>query len=551
MRSQLIYCGVGAAHRRAVYKMTGYTDEDIEGRPHIGIVSAWSETAPGHAHMRQIAESVKAGVWAAGGTPFEFSVFATCGNAAIGFEEIRYELPIRDVLAASVEIMSKVHGFDGLVLLSSCDNIIPGQLLGALRLDIPSIVVTGGPMFPGKLHGKPVVMMDLDEAVSGRQTDHEIREMEDAVCMGAGACPLLGTANTMQILTEAMGMCLPGSATVPAVSSQRLWVAKRSGRQIVELVEQNVRPSDIATEEALRNAIITDIAIGGSTNAVLHILSYSQELGMSLDLELFDELSRKIPCICRVIPNGPYTVVDLHDAGGTPAILKRLSRFLNLDCLTVSCKTIGEIIKDVDLLETDVIATLERPVHKEGGLAVLRGNLAPQGAIIRTSAIKGQGLRFRGPARVFDSDAEAAESLHRNAVRAGEVVVVRYQGPKGAPGMIEVMQSTDALIGLGLDTSISLITDGRFSGFNRGAIIGHVSPEAMDGGPIAIVQEGDIIDINIPSRLLRLELSDGVIQERLRAWKSPEPKVKRGYLTTYAQLAEPAEKGAAIKTRLG
>lgn len=497
-------------------------------------------------------------MWRAGGTPFEFGTFATCGGIAVGpmgSENIKYELPIRDVLAASIEIMAKVHLFDGLVLLSSCDNIIPGELMAAARLNIPSILVTGGPMLPGKYKGKNVTMPELDEAVlgtfpKGKISERELFEIENVVCPSPGACPVLGTANTMQIITEALGMCLPNSATAPATSARRLRIAKESGRRIVEMVKENLKPSDIMTEKAFENAIRVDLAIGGSTNVVLHLPAIASELDLNVSLEAFDELSRKTPCICAVIPNGPYTVVDLDEAGGVPAIMKELSTMLNLDVLTVNGKTLGENIKGAEILNKNVIKPIESPVFKEGGLAVLRGNLAPNGAITRQSAIKESMLSIEGPARVFNSDEASYKAITSNKVRKGDIIVIRYEGPKGAPGMREVMLSTEALVGAGLDEHVALITDGRFSGFSRGPIIGHVSPEAMVGGPIAIVEDDDIIEIDVPRRRLNIKLSDKEIQRRLKNWKAPEAKVKRGFLTVYARLSEPAEKGAAIPTTL-
>ena len=556
-KSKQLFKGIEGTMRRAIYKSMGFTDKDLQS-PLIGVVNTWNEASPGHFHLRQVAEAAKAGVWQAGGTPFEFGTFATCGAVAVGSlraENLKYELPIRDVLAASIEIMAKVHLFDGLVLLSSCDNIIPGELMAAARLNIPSILVTGGPMLPGKHKGKSVTMPELDEAVlgtfpTGKITEQWLSELENVVCPGPGACPVLGTANTMQIITEALGMALPNSATAPAVSARRLRVAKESGRQIVKMVKEDLKPADVMTEKAFENAIRVDLAIGGSTNVVLHLPAIASELGLNVSLDAFDELSRKTPCICAVIPNGPYNVVDLDEAGGVTAILKELSNMLNLDVLTVNGKTLGENIKDAEILNKDVIRPIENPVFREGGLAVLRGNLAPNGAITRQSAIKENMLKIEGPAKVFNSDEESYDAILRNKIQRGDIIVIRYEGPKGAPGMKEVMLSTEAIPGMGLDSHVALITDGRFSGFSRGPIIGHVSPEAMLGGPIAIVENGDVIEIDIPQRKLNVKLSDDELKSRLGKWKMPEPKVKKGFLTVYARLTEPPEKGAAISTKL-
>ena len=551
--SNQYFKGAESSHRRVIYKAMGYTDEDL-ARPLIGVANAWSEASPGHAHLREIAKQVKSGIWQNGGTPFEFGTFATCGNIAIGTENLKYELVIRDVLAASIEIMAKVHLFDGLVLLSSCDNIIPGQIMAAERLNIPSILVTGGPMYPGRYKGEVVVTPDINEAVAAlgtkKVTEEDILAREDYVCPGPGACPVLGTANTMQILSEAIGMSLSGSSTAPAQSSERLRIAKRSGRRIVDLVQEKIKPSDIIGENSLRNAAMVDIAIGGSTNAILHILTFANELAIGFDLEIFDQYSRKIPCICNVKPNGEYTVVDLHFAGGVPAIMRELKSFLHLDCLTVDGKTLKENLSNFkEKVDRKVIYSVNQPLNREGGLAILKGNLAPNGSIVRTTAVPKNMLRFRGPARVFDGDREAYEALRENRIHKGEIIVVRYEGPKGAPGMKEVMLACDALVALDLDKSVALITDGRFSGFNRGPIIGHISPEAMKGGPIALLKDGDIIDINIPERKLNVDLTVKEMERRYHNWSSPEPKVSSGILKIYAKLADPPEKGAAINTR--
>ena len=551
--SNQYFKGAESSHRRVIYKAMGYTDEDL-ARPLIGVANAWSEASPGHAHLREIAKQVKSGIWQNGGTPFEFGTFATCGNIAIGTENLKYELVIRDVLAASIEIMAKVHLFDGLVLLSSCDNIIPGQIMAAERLNIPSILVTGGPMYPGRYKGEVVVTPDINEAVAAlgtkKVTEEDILARENYVCPGPGACPVLGTANTMQILSEAIGMSLSGSSTAPAQSSERLRIAKRSGRRIVDLVQEKIKPSDIIGENSLRNAAMVDIAIGGSTNAILHILTFANELAIGFDLEIFDQYSRKIPCICNVKPNGEYTVVDLHSAGGVPAIMRELKSFLHLDCLTVDGKTLKENLSNFkEKVDRKVIYSVNQPLNKEGGLAILKGNLAPNGSIVRTTAVPKNMLRFRGPAKVFDGDREAYEALRENRIHKGEIIVVRYEGVKGAPGMKEVMLACDALVALDLDKSVALITDGRFSGFNRGPIIGHISPEAMEGGPIALLKDGDTIDIDIPERKLNVDLTMKEMERRYHNWSSPEPKVSSGILKIYAKLADPPEKGAAINTR--
>lgn len=546
-----LFVGPQAAHRRQIYKGAGYTHEDF-GKPLIGVANSWTEASPAHMHLRQLAEAVKAGIWQAGGVPFEFGLFATCGNIAIGTENMKYELAIRDVLAASVEIMSMVHLFDGLVLLASCDNIIPGHLMGAIRVDLPSIMVTGGPMQAGKWREGTVLAPDVNEAVFGalplkRISEQDLREMEECSCPGPGACPVMGTANTMQILTEAMGMALSGSATIPAISADRLKVARLSGQRIVELVKEDIRPSRILDERALKNAIVVNAAIGGSTNAPLHIMSIGRELGIQIELDLFDEISSKTPLLASVIPNGPHTVVDFYEAGGVPALLKELGDLIDASALTVDGKTVGENIRLIRGSRGPAISSRDHPVQAEGGLAVLKGNIAPRGAIVRTSAIKKEMLVHRGPAKTFNSDQEAWQAIIEGRIQPGDVIVVRYEGPKGAPGMKEVMLSTDALYRIGLEGSVGLITDGRFSGFNRGPIVGHVSPEAMEGGVIAVIQDGDMIEINIPARRLQVELPEEEIRQRLANWRAPEPKTKSGFLALYAQMALPADQGAAMQ----
>lgn len=555
-KGKKLFEGIEGARRRAIYKANGYTNEDLL-RPHIGVVNTYNEAAPGHSHMRQIAEAVKSGVWQAGGTPFEFGTISTCGSPCVGAENkaLRYELVIRDIICGSIEIVAMEHMFDGLLLLSSCDSIIPAELMAAARLDIPSVVVTGGPMLPGRYQGKNIVMSQLDEASLGglqakKFSEQEILEMEEAACPGPGACSLMGTANTMQILTEALGMSLSGSATIPAVSSQRLMAARRSGRQIVKLVEDNLTPSRIMTRQALLNAIIVDLAIGGSTNALLHLLTFARELEIELALDDFDRLSRKVPCICSVIPNGPHTVVDFHEAGGAPAVMNELKELLHLDCLTVNGTTLGDNLIGKKSLNPKVISTVKHPFYETGGLAVLKGNLAPRGAIARPTSFKKEMLKHTGPAKVFDSDEDALKAIYDRNVQKGDVIVIRYEGPIGAPGMREMMLSTDALVGMGLDREIALITDGRFSGFTQGTAIGHIAPEAMVGGPIAVVQDGDVIEIDILNRSLTIRLTDDEIKERLKRWKAPEPKVKKGVLTIYSRLVGQADHGATIDTKI-
>lgn len=546
-----LFVGPEAAHRRQIYKGAGYMDDDF-GRPHIGVANAYSEASPAHRHLRELAECVKAGIWQAGGIPFEFGVFATCGNIAIGTENLKYELALRDALAASIETMSKVHLFDGLVLLASCDSIIPGQLMGAARVNLPSLMVTGGPMLAGEWREGTVLSPDVNEAVFGALplgmiTEEDLLEMENQACPSTGSCPVMGTANTMQILTEAMGMALFGSATIPPVLADKRRAARQSGRRIVQLVERGIRPSDILDERALRNAIAVNAAIGGSTNAPLHIMSIGRELGIEIALDLFDEISRRTPLLVSVVPNGPHTMIDFYKAGGVPALLKELRELVDSSALTVDGVTVGDNLKDVSGSCGEAISSIDHPVQAQGGLAVLKGNIAPRGAIARTSAIKPEMLVHRGPAKTFSSDEEAWKAIVEGNIQPGDVIVVRYEGPKGAPGMMEVMRATDALYRVGLEGSVGLITDGRFSGFNRGPIVGHVSPEAMEGGVIAIIEDGDTIEMDIPGRKLNVELSEEEITHRLENWRPPQPKTKTGFLALYAQLTLPAEQGAAMQ----
>ena len=538
------------AHRRTIYKGVGYSDEDLRKRPHIGIVNPVTDLSPAHTHLKRLADWVKAGIWQAGGVPFEFGTFATCGNIPIGTEFLKYELVIRDIMAASIEIVGKEHLFDGLVMLSSCDSLIPGQLMAAARLDIPSILISGGPMMPGLWKEREISTADVNEAVLNLNfPENELREMEDNACPGFGACSVMGTANTMQILSEAMGMSLSGSATIPANSSLRCSFAKKAGNQIVKLIEEKIKSSNIITRKSLENAIKLCLAIGGSTNAVLHIISIGKELDIEIGLDIFDKLSREIPSLVSVVPNGKHTIIDLYNAGGVPAIISELKNYLDLNCMTVNGTSLGRCIEGVKVKNRKVIRSCEDPLHQEGGIVVLKGNLAPNGCITRQTAIKPEMLVFKGKARIFNSDQKGLKAIQGGDVKKGDIMVIRYEGPVGAPGMKEIMLSTDALHVMQMDTSVALITDGRFSGFNRGPIIGHISPEAAVGGPIAVIEEGDNILIDIPNRKLELLIDDSKLNERLKKWTAPKPKEDRGILGAYAALTEPAHKGAAFKAK--
>jgi len=543
--------GLKAAHRRTIYKGAGLDDVDLR-KPHIGIVNAFTEASPAYIHLRTLADAVKAGVWEEGGVPLEFGTFATCGNIALGSEDLKYELVIRDFLAGSIEIMSKVHHFDGLVLLSSTDSIIPGHILGALRLGVPTVFVTGGPMLSGKWHGRQVTTADVNEAVFGALdanlvTAEEVVGLEENACPTVGACPIMGTANTMQILAEVLGLALPGTATIPAVLSDKVRSARASGRAIVRLIKKGLAIRDIVDHRALLNAVAADIAIGGSTNAVLHLISFARELGLPLSLDDFDRLSTEVPVLAAVVPNGIYTVDQFHFAGGVPTLLANLEDLIDTSAMTVSGHCWSDHLRGVRPTRSDVIATREKPVFAEGGLAVLRGSLAPNGAICRQSAVKPSMLVHRGPARVFDSDQAGYQALRSGQIRKGDVLVIRYEGVVGAPGMKEIMLCADAIFSMNLDTSVGLVTDGRFSGFNRGPVVGHVSPEAAVGGPLAAVEDGDMIEIDIPGRQLNLLVPDEEVARRMLGWRPPAPKTTVGVLALYAAMAAPPEDGAAIQ----
>ncbi len=544
-----LFSGKGSSSRRAIYKGCGYDDGDLS-KPLIGIVNTANDAGLGHVHLDRLAARVRAGILQAGGTPFEFGTIATCGAVPIGMPHFRYELVIRDVIASSVEIMTGVQLLDGLVLLASCDSIIPGVLMGGIRADVPCIMLTGGSQEVCRSGGRNVVMSELDQLVFGAdyasdEAREKIRYLEEHVCPGPGACSLMGTANTMQILTEVLGMSLPGSATIPAVYAEKERFATQTGRRIVELVKENIKPKDILTREALLNGVIITMAVAGSTNAVLHLLSFAREVGVELTLDDFDKLSESVPVISRVIPTGKATIVDLYNAGGVPAVLGEMKDYLHKECLTVSGHTIGEIADLRRSSDHDTLTTVQNPVFKNGGIAVIKGNLSPNGAICRTTTISEAIRKFEGPARVFHSDEEAHKAVVSGNIKKGDVVVIRYEGPRGAPGMREMMMTTDALVGIGMGQDVFVLTDGRFSGFTEGAAIGHISPEAAVGGVIAVVEDGDIIKIDIEGRSVNLNIDDEVIKERMSKWKLPLKK-ERGILGIYAKTALQAHEGAMI-----
>lgn len=545
--SESYWNGAEAAHRRVMMKAAGYSDSDIRKKPHIGVPNSYMAGSPGTAHLRQIAEAVKEGIWAAGGVPVEFGIPATCGNIANGAEELKYEQVGRDIVAMSVEFVTRVHNFDGLAMIASCDNIIAGCYLAAMRLDLPAMIVTGGSMQPGQYCGKTVVEADLDSARFSGASEEELMEMEDNVCPSFGACPSMGTANTMQMLGEVLNLVLPGTSTIPASDNAKLRKAREAGKTIVEMTRAGRKPSELITREVLLNSIMFDLAVAGSTNAVLHILSFAYELGIPLSLEDFERYAKEIHCINAVVPSGPYTVVDFHYAGGVMNVMKMLESKLYTDVPDMYGTTWKEMLERVTPRKNEVIHSLEKPLFHEPGLKILRGNLSPNGAIVRPTAVYEEVKYLKGKAKVFEGDRPAFEAIQSGEIVPGDIIVIRYEGCKGAPGMKELMLSIDALIGLGLHKSVGLISDARFSGFNYGAIVGHVSPEAYDGGTIALVENGDEIVIDIPGGELNLLVSEEELARRRENWVCPPLKEEKGCLNIYAKTCRPAEEGGAMQ----
>jgi len=551
-RSDLMKKGLERAPHRSLFKAMGYTDQEIS-RPIIGIANSANEIIPGHRHLKEIASAVKAGVRVAGGTPMEFSTIGVCDGIAMGHEGMKYSLISRELIADSVEIMAMAHPFDGLVLICNCDKIVPGMLMAMLRLNIPAIMVSGGPMLAGQFRERAIDLIDVFEAVGARHTgkmsDEVFTELENSACPGVGSCSGMFTANSMNCLSEALGLALPGNGTIPAVSAGRMRLAKDAGMNIMELLEKNIRPRDIATPKAFENAISVEMALGSSTNTVLHLTAIAHEAGISLDLELFNRISERTPNLCRISPAGPYHLEDLDRAGGIPAVMRELRKkgLLDLNAITVTGNTLEENISSIDPLSPDVIRPIDSPYSPDGGLAILFGNLAPQGAVVKKSAVDPSMLTHVGPARLFDSEEDAMEAILSGKVKKGDVVVIRYEGPKGGPGMREMLSPTSSLAGVGLDKDVALVTDGRFSGGTRGAAIGHVSPEAQEGGPIALIQDGDIIEIDIPGRSLNVRLSPEEMDQRSKGWKEPPYKVRKGCLYRYAKQVSSANTGAILK----
>lgn len=543
--------GLERAPHRSLFKAMGYTDEEI-ARPLIGVVNSFNEIIPGHVHLRTIAEDVKAGIRMAGGTPVEFPAIGVCDGIAMGHTGMKYSLASRELIADSVEVMAMAHPFDGLVLIPNCDKIIPGMLMAAMRLNIPAIFVSGGPMLAGRLGEKSVDLISVFEGVgavkAGRMTRKTLQALEDCACPGCGSCSGMYTANSMNCVTEALGLGLPGNGTIPAVEAARRRLAKETGMKIMELVRKEIRPRDVATLKAFRNAIAADMALGCSTNTVLHIPAVAHEAGMRLDLDLFNEISARTPNLCKLSPAGTHHIEDLHLAGGIQAVLLAVSGLgvVELDVLTVTGKSVGDNLKSARILNRDVIRPLESPYYPEGGLAVLRGNLAPDGAVVKQSAVAEDMLANEGTARVFDSEDEAITAILGGKIKAGDIVVIRYEGPRGGPGMREMLGPTSAIAGMGLDKTVALLTDGRFSGGTRGAAIGHISPEAAEGGPIALVREGDRIAIDIPKKTITLKVGKQELEKRRKTLKPFRPRVTGGYLARYARLVTSASTGAVF-----
>jgi dihydroxy-acid dehydratase len=541
--------------QRAFYKSMGYSDYDLE-RPLIGIANSWNRVVPGHYNLRLVSDYAKQGIWQAGGTPIEFGVIGACDGIAEGHEGMRYILPTRDLIANDVEMMIEAHRLDAVMLLGSCDKIVPGMLMAAARLDVPAILVVGGPMeggceFDNRAADATSVTEGLGMLKAGKIDEQTYLKLEGCAAPTCGSCSFLGTANTMCCVAEAMGMCLPGSATIPATHADRFRAAQESGRRIVQLVTKGISAHQIITKESIENAIRVSTAIGGSTNVALHIPAIGYEADSEVSMDLFEELCRSTPYIARMNPAAAPNVPDFHRAGGIPAVMKEILPLLHGDALTVTGKTVAENVANAHVRDSSVIKTLSNPWSREGGLAVLRGNLAPNTAITKPAAIVPEMHTFTGKARCFDSEEMANEAILEGKVQAGEVVVIRYEGPKGGPGMREMYKAMKLLYGKDLALKTALITDGRFSGTNNGCFVGHISPEAAEGGPIAIVEDGDAITIDIPNRSLRLHVSDDEIAGRRARWQRPESKVKKGYLALYARLAESADKGAIIMHKFG
>lgn len=552
MRSDSVKTGMQQAPHRSLFNALGMTKEELE-RPLVGIVSSHNEIVPGHMNLDKIVEAVRIGVAMAGGTPVVFPAIAVCDGIAMGHIGMKYSLVTRDLICDSTEAVAMAHGFDALVMVPNCDKNVPGLLMAAARLNIPTIFVSGGPMLAGRVRGEKKSLSSMFEAVgsyaAGKMTEEDVEEFENKVCPTCGSCSGMYTANSMNCLTEVLGMGLRGNGTIPAVYSERIKLAKHAGMKVMELYEKNIRPRDIMTEEAFMNALTVDMALGCSTNSMLHLPAIAHEAGINLNLDIANEISAKTPNLCHLAPAGPTYMEDLNEAGGVYAVMNELNKknLLHTDCITATGKTVGENITGCINRDHDVIRPVESPYSQTGGIAILKGNLAPDSGVVKRSAVAPEMLKHEGPARVFDCEEDAIEAIKGGKIVAGDVVVIRYEGPKGGPGMREMLNPTSAIAGMGLGSSVALITDGRFSGASRGASIGHVSPEAAVGGPIALVEEGDIIKIDINANTLDMDVSDEELATRRANWKPRQPKVTTGYLARYASMVTSGNRGAILE----
>ncbi len=552
MRSDKAKKGPERAPHRSLMKAAGYSDWEIE-RPWIGVANAYNQIIPGHVHLRRIVDAVKAGIYAAGGLPIEFPTIGVCDGIAMNHIGMKFSLPSRELIMDSVEVMTQAHAFDGLVLVTNCDKIIPGMAMAAARLNVPSLVVSGGPMLTGLLHGKEVDLNTVFETVGkhivGKATEEELLEVENAACPGCGSCSGMFTANTMNCMMEALGLGLPGNGTIPAVYAARDRLAKDAGRAIMYLVEKDIKPRDILTRAAFENAVAVDLALGGSTNTALHLPALAHAAGVEFDIELFNQIGNKVPHLCSMSPGGSHHIQDLYQAGGVQALMAQLAAggLLHGECITATGKTVQENIRGARVRNPEVIRPLDRPYHTTGGLAILRGSLAPDGAVVKQSAVASEMMVHKGPARVFDSEEDAFAAIKARKILDGDVLVIRYEGPKGGPGMREMLTPTSALAGMGMDKTVALITDGRFSGASRGASIGHVSPEAAACGPIALVREGDMISIDIPAKKLDILVDQAELARRKAQWKPYVQPVDSGFLSRYRRVTTSGNKGAVLE----
>ena len=552
MRSDTVTKGVQQAPHRSLFNALGFTKEELN-RPLIGIVSSYNEIVPGHMNLDKIVDAVKMGVAMAGGTPIVFPAIAVCDGIAMGHQGMKYSLVTRDLIADSTEAMAMAHQFDALVMVPNCDKNVPGLLMAAARVNIPTVFVSGGPMLAGRVKGEKTSLSSMFEAVgayaAGKITEEDVEEFENKTCPTCGSCSGMYTANSMNCLTEALGMGLQGNGTIPAVYSERIRLAKHAGMKVMELLEKDIKPRDIMTKNAFMNALVVDMALGCSTNSMLHLPAIAHEAGVELNVDIANEVSAKTPNLCHLAPAGHTYMEDLNEAGGVYAVMNELAKkdLLILDCITATGKTVGENINGCENRDKDTIRPIENPYSEIGGLAILKGNLAPDSGIVKRSAVAPEMMVHSGPARVFDSEDDAIEAIKGGKIVAGDVVVIRYEGPKGGPGMREMLNPTSAIAGMGLGSSVALITDGRFSGASRGASIGHVSPEAAVGGPIALVEEGDIIKINIPENKLDVAVSDEILKERREKWQPRAPKITTGYLARYASMVTSGNRGAILE----